>query len=303
VAPLALPATVELVEVSPRDGLQTGDVVATATKVELIRRAVAAGLRRVEVASFAHPTRVPQMADAETVLAAVADVPDLVRTTLVLNQRGLDRALAAGVDEVNVVVLATEAFSQRNQGVSVEEAVAAWLAIGRRAEEAGLRAGVTISAAFGCPYEGEVDPRRVLELAERLQEAGPAEISLADTIGCAVPTQVGDLVAAVLDRTGTPVRCHLHDTRNTAVANVVAALSAGATALDASIGGLGGCPFAPRATGNVATEDLVYALERMGVATGVDLDATVGVAAWLEASLGRPVGGSVARAGGFPTLS
>jgi hydroxymethylglutaryl-CoA lyase len=209
--------------------------------------------------------------------------------------------VAAGVPEINMVVLATETFSRENQGLTVAEAEAAWRRIADGARTAGVRAGVTISAAFGCPYEGEVDPASVVALADRLAEAGPFELSLADTIGCGVPSQVADLVGRVRERTGLPVRCHLHDTRNTAVANAVAAVEAGATALDASIGGVGGCPFAPGATGNVATEDLVYAFERMGVSTGVDLPAVLDVVPWLGDALGHPVGGSVAAAPPFPT--
>jgi hydroxymethylglutaryl-CoA lyase len=295
-----LPASVELVDVAARDGLQTGPVVPTEVKVALLRRLAAAGVRRVEAVSFAHPAKVPQMADAEAVLDATRDLTDLVRCALVLNERGLDRALAAEADEINVVVVASNTFSQRNQGVSTAEAAAAWAAIGRRAAHEGIRAGVTLSAAFGCPYEGEVDPARVLALAEQLAEAGPCEIALADTIGAAVPTQVADLVAAVSEATGLPLRCHLHDTRNTGVANAIAALQAGAVTIDAAVGGLGGCPFAPRSTGNTATEDLVWAFERMGVDTGIDLDALVATATWLDAEVDQTVGGKLTRAGAFP---
>lgn len=296
-----LPASVELMDVAARDGLQTGPVVPTEVKVELLGRLAAAGVRRVEAVSFAHPEIVPQMADAETVWEATDDFTGLARSALVLNERGLDRAIAAGVDQINVVVLVTDAFSRRNQKMSSAEAVAGWHRIAARAHEAGIAPGVTLSAAFGCPYEGEVDPARVTDLARQVARAAPFEVALADTIGAAVPTQVESLVAAVGEATDVPVRCHLHDTRNTGVANAVAAVRAGAVTIDASVGGLGGCPFAPRATGNTATEDLVWAFERMGVATGIDLDALIATAEWLDTQVSEPVGGKLTRAGVFPS--
>lgn len=291
---------IELVEVSPRDGLQLEAILSTETKVELITKAVEAGLRRVEVASFAHPKQVPQMADAEAIIEAVRELPNLRMTTLVLNERGLDRALAVGAPEVNMVVLATESFSQRNQNMTVSEAVDAWLALAKRAASQGIRAGVTISASFGCPFEGEVNPLAVLEIVKQVAEANPIEISLADTIGVAVPSQVAELVSAVRDLTAIDVRCHLHDTRNTAVANSVAAIQAGAVALDTSIGGVGGCPFAPAASGNVATEDVTYTLSRMGYNTGIDLNKVLEIVPWFGNGLGRNIGGALARAGNFP---
>lgn len=292
---------VELVEVSPRDGLQLEAVLPTHTKVELITKAAQAGLQRIEVASFAHPQHVPQMADAEAVIEAVRHLPNLRMTTLVLNERGLDRALAIGAPEINMVVLATEAFSQRNQGMSRAEAVADWLRLAKRAHSAGIRAGVTISAAFGCPFEGEVALNSVLELVKQVAEANPIEISLADTIGVGVPSQVSEMVGQVRELTNTAVRCHLHDTRNTGVANSVAALQAGAVALDTSIGGVGGCPFAPAATGNVATEDVAYTLGRMGYDSGVNLNQLLEIVPWFGQELGRSIGGGVARAGNFPS--
>jgi hydroxymethylglutaryl-CoA lyase len=294
---------IDLMEVSPRDGLQDHPVlVPTEVKVALIRRAFAAGLRTIEIASFAHPARVPQMADAEAVIAATADLVGLRRVALVLNEKGLDRALDSGIADVNVVVVCSETFSQKNQGMSVPDLLSGWERIAARANGAGLRATVTISAAFGCPYERDLPEAQVHEVVRRAVGAGPAAVTLADTIGSAVPTMVEDLVGWTGSLGPTPVRCHLHDTRNTGVANAVAALRAGAVGLDASLGGLGGCPFAPGATGNVATEDLVWCLERMGIPTGVDLGAALETVSWMTGIFGvegRRVGGAVARAGAF----
>ncbi len=292
---------VEIVEVSPRDGLQDEQTqLSTAEKIELIERAMDAGVRRIEAVSFVRPDRVPAMADAGEVMAGVSRRPGVRLAGLVLNERGLDRALAAGVDEINVVVLATETFSRRNQGMGVDEALAMWAKVAAGAAAAGVPASVTLSAAFGCPYEGEVDPWRVGEVARRVAEAGPFEIALADTIGCAVPPEVTGLVASVAEATGLPVRVHLHNSRNTGYANAVAALQAGVAAVDASIGGIGGCPFAPGATGNIATEDLVHLLDRMGVLTGLDLDGLLETSHWLAGALGHPLPGQVAKAGAFP---
>ena len=294
---------VEIVEVGPRDGLQNEDALLdTAVKVELITRMLDAGVRRIEATSFVHPGRVPQMADAEAVMAAVPRDRGASYIGLVLNERGLERALAAGVDEANVVVVATETFSRRNQGVGVDDMLAAWQRIATRAHAEGLRTSVTISAAFGCPYEGEVPVARVVDVARRVAASGPAEIALADTIGAGVPPQVGEVIAATRAAVGeVPLRCHFHNTRNTGFANVVAALDAGVTALDASVGGIGGCPFAPAATGNIATEDLVYLLDRMGVAHGLDLGRTSATARWVGERLGATVPGLLSRAGPFPT--
>ena len=293
---------VEIVEVGPRDGLQNEDtVVDTATKIALIERMLDAGIRRIEATSFVHPKRVPQMADADAVMAAVPRDRGASYIGLVLNDRGLDRALDAGVDEVNVVVVATETFSRRNQGVGVEDMLGAWERIARRARDAGLRTSVTISAAFGCPFEGEVSPQRVVDVARRVVAAGPDEIALAATIGVGVPPQVSGLVHQVREAVGTvPLRAHFHNTRNTGFANVVAALDAGVAALDASVGGIGGCPFAPAATGNIATEDLVYLLDRMGIDHGVDLRQASQTAEWIGGRLGMTVPGLLSRAGPFP---
>jgi hydroxymethylglutaryl-CoA lyase len=294
--------SVEIVEVGPRDGLQNETAVfGTAAKVEFINRAVAAGIRRIEVASFVSPKRVPQMADAEDVLKALPQRAGVHYIGLVLNRRGYERAKAAGVGEIGMAVVASDTFNERNQGATTAESVAAWLDIARAAQAAGIRAQITISAAFGCPFEGEVPVARVVELARRVAEAGPTEIALADTIGVGVPSQVTELLGAVRAAVpGVPLRCHFHNTRNTGLANAYAAVEAGVGALDASIGGIGGCPFAPAATGNIPTEDLLYMLARMGVATGIDLEALIATGRWLQDRLGRPVPGMLVKAGSFP---
>jgi hydroxymethylglutaryl-CoA lyase len=294
---------VELVEVAPRDGLQAESVaVSTETKVELVARCVAAGVRRIEVASFVHPGRVPQMADAEAVLAALPAIEGVTYIGLVLNRRGFERAAAAGVREVNLVAATTDTFAERNQGMTSDGTVEVFEELAPLALEAGIRPTLTISTAFGCPYEGEVDPARVVAIAQRAADAGAAEVAVADTIGVAVPADVRRVLDAVRPAlTGaTALRAHFHDTRHTGVANAVAAVEAGVDAIDASVGGIGGCPFAPGATGNVATEDVVYALERSGIATGVDLAALIGIVPWIAEQLGRPLPGAVSKAGVFP---
>jgi hydroxymethylglutaryl-CoA lyase len=294
---------VDIVEVGPRDGLQSSpEVVSTEAKVEFIRRALAAGLRRVEVASFVNPKRVPQMADAEDVLRALgAPASGIHYVGLVLNRKGYERAIAAGCNEIGMAVVASDTFNRRNQGVPTDESVAAWLDIAREAEAAGVRAQVTISAAFGCPFEGEVPAQRVVDLAKRVADARPFEIALADTVGVGVPTQVTELVSLVREAVpGIPLRCHFHNTRNTGYANAYAAVQAGVRTLDASLGGVGGCPFAPAATGNIATEDLLYLLHRTGHDTGVSLEAAIDTAKWLQQVLGRELPGQLMKAGGFP---
>lgn len=297
------PDATTLVEVSPRDGLQNEQTLLSVDeKVELVNRSVAAGVRRVEAVSFVNPKRVPQMAGAEEVMAQVPRSPDVSYIGLVLNRRGLERALAAGVDEVNAVVVATDEFSRRNQGCTVAEGISAWDDIAADAKAAGVRTTVTIAASFGCPFSGEVDPARVIELADRLAQAGPDEIALADTIGVGVPQQVR-ILADGLSRVapGVAQRWHFHNTRNTGYANALTALEAGAHALDSSIGGFGGCPFAPAATGNIASEDLIYALNRSGVTTGVSLESLTDTAAWLGERLAKEVPALLGRAGNFPT--
>jgi hydroxymethylglutaryl-CoA lyase len=293
---------IEIVEVGPRDGLQgEPGILPTATKVEFIGRAIAAGLRRIEVASFVNPKKVPQMADAEEVLRALPRRDDVCYVGLVLNRRGFERASAAGCDEIGMVVAASDTFNRRNQGVSTDESIAAWLDIAAAARQAGIRAQVTLSAAFGCPFEGEVPVERVVAIARRVAEAHPLEIALADTIGAGVPTQVSEVVARVREAVpGVRLRCHFHNTRNTGLANAYAAVQSGITVLDASLGGVGGCPFAPAATGNIPTEDLVYMLQRCGCETGVSLDAAIAASQWLQQQLGRPVPGMLVKAGGFP---
>ncbi len=241
------------------------------------------------------------MADAEAVLGALPSRPGVSYIGLVLNRRGYERAVAAGCREVGMVVAASETFNQRNQGAGTDESIAAWDAIARAAKAGGIAAQITISTAFGCPFEGEVPVARVVEVAERVAAAGPFEVALADTIGVGVPSQVTELIARVRERVpGLALRCHFHNTRNTGLANAYAAVEAGVATLDASIGGIGGCPFAPAATGNIPTEDLVYLLSRMGVATGVDLDRLIETGRWLETRLGRTVPGMLVKAGGFP---
>jgi hydroxymethylglutaryl-CoA lyase len=297
-------AQLELVEVSPRDGLQNERaMLSTADKIALVDRALAAGLRRVEVTSFVNPARVPQMADAEAVLAGLQGRPGLRRIGLVLNRRGLERALRAGVDEVNVVVVASETFSQRNQGASIAQAVANWAEIAAIARAERVFVSAVIGAAFGCPFEGEVAAAEVTALVGRIAEHGPDEIALADTIGVASP---GDVVArfsaAAGAAPGVRLRAHFHNTRNTGMANAYAALQCGVTALDASIGGIGGCPFAPAATGNIPTEDLCYMLQRMGLIRDVQLARLLETAAWLQGRLGHDVPAMLGRAGLFPPV-
>ncbi|MEL7207254.1 MAG: hydroxymethylglutaryl-CoA lyase [Actinomycetota bacterium] len=293
---------IEIVEVSPRDGLQSdGAIVPTDDKVELITRAVDAGIGRIEAVSFAHPGRVPQMADAEDVMAAVPRRDGVSYIGLVLNDRGFDRAIDTGVDEINVVVVVTDTFSEKNQGMSTAESVAVWAAIADRARDAGLRTSVTLSAAFGCPYEGEVAIERLLDQVDAVADHGPDEIALADSIGVAAPNEVTERVQATAERIDdVELRAHFHNTRNTGFANVVAAVESGVSVIDASLGGIGGCPFAPNATGNIATEDTVYLLERMGYDTGVDPAALIDSVPWLEDLLGHPGPGLLAKAGMFP---
>jgi hydroxymethylglutaryl-CoA lyase len=297
-----LPAKVEIVEVGPRDGLQTEpEVFPVHMKREFIERAIDAGLRRLEVASFVNPKRVPQMAGAEELLATLPRRDDVTYIGLLFNQRGLERAIDCGIDEVGMVVVASDTFNRKNQGVSTDESIDNWLAIAQGARAAGLRANVMISAAFGCPYEGEVALERVVEIARRVVAAEPVELAFADTIGVAVPTQIRRVIRAVRDVVGdVPLRCHLHNTRNTGLANAMAALEVGVTTLDASIAGIGGCPFAPNATGNVPTDDLLYMLGRSGIDTGVSLTKIVEISHWLADQLGRELPALVPKAGIFP---
>ena len=284
---------VTVCDVGPRDGLQNErDVLAPETRAELVRRLAAAGLPRVEAVSFVRSDRVPQMAGAEEVIAEIGQV-ETELSGLVLNERGWERLRATPLERVNVTVAATDSFSERNAGMPREEALRQTVAVLAAADRP---ATATISVTFGCPFEGEVDAAVVLGLAERLADAGAREVVLADTIGVATPRAVRDLTARTADL-GPVVGGHFHNTRNTGFANALAALEAGASVLDASVGGLGGCPFAPRATGNIATEDLVYLLDGEGIETGVDLEALIGVAEWIAGVLGRDLPGQLYRAG------
>jgi hydroxymethylglutaryl-CoA lyase len=285
---------ITLCDVGPRDGLQNEpDVLAPAVRADLVNRLAAAGLPRVEAASFVRDDRVPQMAGAEEVVAGIEDRDGTEFAGLVLNLKGYERLRATKLGRVNCTLAATESFNQRNGNMSLEQARDQATAIIGASE---LPTTATVSVAFGCPFEGRVDPGQVVELCAQLEAD---EIVLADTIGVATPTQVKRLVERVLAGRGD-VGVHLHNTRNSGYANALAALEAGATVLDASVGGLGGCPYAPKATGNIATEDLVYLLEGEGIETGVDLDALIAVSGWLEIVLGRRLDGYVYRAGTWP---
>jgi hydroxymethylglutaryl-CoA lyase len=297
--------SIELVEVGPRDGLQNEpDIISTDTKLDLINRMIGYGARRLEVASFVHPARVPQMADAEAVIAGLPDRADCTYVGLVLNKRGLLRALATreggkrGVDQVGCVIVASDTFGQRNQGQTIAEGIAETREMLRFARAEGMRAQVTISAAFGCPFEGEVKHQTVLAIAEAIAEDTPEEIALADTIGVGTPFEAGELFGKLGELLGgkLPMRAHFHNTRGTGIANAWEAFKAGVRVFDASLGGLGGCPFAPRATGNIATEDLIYMMARSGVESGIDLEAAIAANTWFAGELGRELPSAVARA-------
>ena len=296
-------AMIEMVEVAPRDGLQNEKTqIATADKLALIERAIAAGARRIEVTSFVNPRAVPQMADAEAVCAGLPERADVTYIGLVMNARGAARALATGrIDQLGAVSVATDTFAMANQGQTSDGSVAAAQEIIAMARAAGKTGQVTIAASFGCPFEGEVDADRIVAMAVELAKANPVEIGLADTIGVGNPAQVTALVGKVRAAVpGVPVRVHFHNTRGTGLANVWAAVQAGAVTVDAAIGGLGGCPFAPGAAGNVSTEDVVYMLERAGVGTGLDLAALVAANHWLGGVMDRTLPGMVAKAPPFP---
>ena len=294
---------IELVDVGPRDGLQSQPtLVSTEHKLEFITRLVEAGVTRLEVASFVNPKRVPQMADADEVIAGLPRKDDVRYIGLVLNRRGFDRAVETGIGEINCVVVSTDTFSQRNQGKTSDELLALALELIEESRKAKIYCGVTISAVFGCPFEGPVEVARVVEIARALADHGVDEISLADTIGVAVPSEVKHVVESVQAVSGDiPLRMHFHDTRNTGVANTVAAVEAGVRIIDASCGGVGGCPFAPAATGNVGTEDVLYTLHRMGYESGVDIEKIIDTTTWLQGILDQPMPSMVARAGLFPS--
>jgi hydroxymethylglutaryl-CoA lyase len=293
---------VEIVEVGPRDGLQNeAQAVSTEDKLRLINRAVSAGIRRLEIASFVHPKRVPQMADAEEVVAKAPKSEDVTYIGLVMNRRGAERALATDIHQLGAIVLCSETFAQKNQGQTARETLDVASELIRLANAEGRVASVTIGSAFGCPFEGEIAEADVIEYAKRLAEVEPCEIALADTIGVADPWRVGALFDKLRDAVpGMPLRGHFHNTRNTGIANAYAAIQAGVMSIDASIGGLGGCPFAPAATGNIATEDLIYMLNRGGIETGVDLAALMDTCNWMNDVVGRQLPAMVSRAGNFP---
>ena len=295
---------ITIVEVSPRDGLQNeSEILSTDAKVDLITRLVDAGAQRVEAVSFAHPKLVPTMADAEAVMERVPRRPGVSYAGLILNRKGLDRAVGAGVDEVNVVVCVSDTFSGRNQNVTADEAMRMAGDVVDEARSRGLYTTITLATSFGCPFEGEVDPARVVEFVRRSADSGVQELCLADTVGVGAPSQVADLTTRVRDLLGDAaprLRFHFHNTRNTGFANAYAAVVEGVDVLDASAGGIGGCPFAPKATGNIATDDLVYMLERMGHRTGIDLTTLLPTAAFLGEQLGHEVPALLPRAGVFP---
>lgn len=293
---------VTICDVAPRDGLQNQPTtLEPEARAELVNRLADAGLRRIEAVSFVSPKRIPQMAGAEDVVESIRRRDGVVYAGLALNEQGYDRLVATGLDEAHFAFAASETFNSKNQNAAVEDSVDVCERIAARARDDGVRVTATIGTAFGCPFEGRVDPGRVAALAERL--AGSVdEVVFADTIGVAVPRQVRDVLGRA-KLAGKPAGLHLHNTRNTAFANALAGIEAGATVLDASVGGIGGCPFAPRATGNVCTEDLVYMLHGEGVETGIDLEALIGVAGWLEDVLERPLEGQVYRAGSFAPVA
>lgn len=295
--------SVSIVEVGPRDGLQSEpETLDTRSKVQFVELAIAAGLRRIEVASFVHPKKVPQMADAEALLEALPYPPGVSYIGLLMNERGLDRALSTQVHEIGMVVVASDTYNERNQGVPTQASIDAWLTIAQRAKDHGRRANVMISSVFGCPFEGEMPVDKVVDIAKQVMAGGPAELGIADSIGVAVPAQVTKVVSALREALGdnVPLRFHLHNTRNTGLANAQAAVDAGVTTIDASIGGIGGCPFAPAATGNIPTDDLVYMLSRSGIKTGVSLDGVIAASRWLESALGHSVPAMLPKAGPFP---
>lgn len=305
-----IPTPIELVEVGPRDGLQNEpEIVSTSDKLAMIGRMLDYGARRLEVASFVHPKRVPQMADAEAVIAGLPDIKDVTYIGLALNKRGVMRGLETrsagakdgkgrGIDQVGCVIVASDTFGQKNQGQTIAQGIAENREMIRFAKAEGMSAQITISAAFGCPFEGDVKADTVLAIAEEMAAEGPAEIALADTIGVGVPGQVSELYGRLGELLGgkIPMRCHFHNTRGTGIANAWAAFEAGVTVFDASLGGLGGCPFAPKATGNIATEELIYLMNKSGVQSGVDLTQVIATNHWFADILKRELPSLVARA-------
>jgi isopropylmalate/homocitrate/citramalate synthase len=296
---------IEIVDVGPRDGLQNeAQILSPSLRIELTKKLVAAGLKRIEAVSFVNPARVPQMAGAEEVIAGLEPHVGVFYAGLVLNEKGFDRAIASGVRDIRYAFPVTETFCQRNQNSSVQDATELAAILTRKAREENVNFGVILSTAFGCPFEGRVSVAQVLKVAEKVLETPPDELILADTIGVGNPIRVRELFKSlephVTNRPSLNLGAHFHNTRNTGYANAIAAIETGARVLDSSIGGLGGCPFAPNATGNIATEDLVYLLEEMGIQTGINLEALIEISNWLEAVMGRKLPGMVYKAGGFP---
>ena len=294
---------IEICEVGPRDGLQSEPRIWSVNeRVELIDRLSLTGVPRIEAVSFVNPKRVPQMASAETVMAKIKRRNGVSFAGLALNARGAERAIEAGVDEVRYVVVSSETFNQRNQGATIDESLAGFSEIADKVTNAGLKLSATVAAAFGCPFEGNVEPSQVARIAKQLVDGGCVEIGMADTIGSGVPTQVTEILGLVRDAVGSDIGLgfHLHNTRNTGFANAAAAANEGVLFLDASVGGLGGCPFAPKATGNIATEDLCFMLRNMGFETGIDINAYVETANWAEGFFEVPLPGQIMKAGLFP---
>ena len=293
---------VSILEVGPRDGLQSEpEILPTEVKKEFITRTINAGIKNIEVTSFVHPKKVPQMADAEKLVESLPDRDDVTYIGLIMNQRGFERARDCGIDEVGMVIVSTDTYNMKNQNVVTQQSIDNWLDIASSAKSAGIRTSVVIACSFGCPYEGEVDPEHIASIAEQILKGEPDVIGLADSVGVAVPNQVKTTFALIKDLAPTiPLRTHLHNTRNTGLANAAAAVEAGVSIIDASTGGIGGCPFAPKATGNIPTDDLLYMLDRSGIETGVNLKEIVKTTDWLEAQLGRPVPAMVPKAGIFP---
>jgi hydroxymethylglutaryl-CoA lyase len=293
---------VSILEVGPRDGLQSEpEIMPTETKKEFIVRTVDAGIKKIEVTSFVHPKKVPQMADAEKLIENLPHYDDVSYIGLIMNQKGFERAKNCGIQEVGMVIVSTDTYNMRNQGVTTQQSIDNWLEIASEAQSAGIKTNVVIACAFGCPYEGEVDPEKIVEIAEKALQGSPDILGLADSVGVAVPNQVKNVFSLIKDlNPDIPLRTHLHNTRNTGLANAAAAIDAGVSIIDASTGGIGGCPFAPKATGNIPTDDLLYMLDRSNIETGVNLNDVVQTTQWLEEILGRNVPAMVPKAGIFP---
>ena len=293
---------VSILEVGPRDGLQSEpEILPTEIKKEFITRTINAGIKNIEVTSFVHPKKVPQMADAEKLVESLPDRDDVTYIGLIMNQRGFERARDCGIDEVGMVIVSTDTYNMKNQNVITQQSIDNWLEIASSAKSAGIRTSVVIACSFGCPYEGEVDPEHIASIAEQILKGEPDVLGLADSVGVAVPNQIKTTFSLIKDLAPTiPLRTHLHNTRNTGLANAAAAVEAGVSIIDASTGGIGGCPFAPKATGNIPTDDLLYMLDRSGIETGVNLKEIVKTTNWLENQLGRSVPAMVPKAGIFP---